>query len=117
MSRELRDHYAQLLGLDSFWLVDDVNLDPDGRRVSIRLEGVSGAQLDCPDCGAQSGRHDLAPERTWRHLDTMGFETVLVARLPRCRCSAISRRPSGVKLRSPHSNPTKVGSGRPGLPK
>ena len=28
----------------------------------------------------------VAPERTWRHLDTMQFVTILRARVPRCRC-------------------------------
>ncbi len=30
---------------------------------------------------------DHAPERTWRHLDTMQFETILKARIPRVNCS------------------------------
>ncbi len=38
--------------------------------------------------GAWLHQADHAPERTWRHLDTMQFETVLVARVPRADCKA-----------------------------
>jgi transposase len=30
--------------------------------------------------------HDHAPEREWRHLDAMGFETILRARMPQLKC-------------------------------
>ncbi|WP_390630432.1 transposase family protein [Roseiconus lacunae] len=29
----------------------------------------------CPECSKQCARYDTAPERTWRHLDTMQFKT------------------------------------------
>jgi len=40
----------------------------------------------CPECGASMNRHDLSPKRKWRHLDSMGFETILFARIPRANC-------------------------------
>ena len=83
---ELNAHYRLLLGLDSNWEVRDVDLSLEGLRVEIVLEFV-GHALVCPECGQTSGRHDLAPERQWRHLDTMQFETVLRARVPRCACA------------------------------
>jgi len=39
----------------------------------------------CPECGDECPVHDRGPERPWRHLDTMQFETLLQARLPRAR--------------------------------
>lgn len=30
--------------------------------------------------------HDYDQERRWRHLDTMQFETQILARVPRCTC-------------------------------
>lgn len=56
-------------------------------RVDIHLE-YGGGPLACPECGQSCGRADLAPKRTWRHLDTMQFSTELVARVPRCNCPA-----------------------------
>lgn len=82
----LPEHYRLLLGLDEAWEVESVELDLEGKRVQIRLSHRGGA-IACPDCGAGYPRHDLAPERTWRHLDTMQFETLLQARVPRCQCS------------------------------
>ncbi|WP_391580975.1 transposase family protein [Bythopirellula polymerisocia] len=44
--------------------------------------------MTCPECGAQCVITDHSPERTWRHLDTMPFETLLRARTPRAKCKA-----------------------------
>lgn len=82
----LGQHYAQLLGLQSPWKVTDVDLDLEGNRVSIRVEHPNGMKVNCPDCGCDCTIADRAPERRWRHLDTMQFETQLVARTPRADC-------------------------------
>lgn len=81
----VKSHYSQLLGLDSSWAVAEVNLDLTGKSVTIFLE-YRGSGGVCPDCGCACGLKDHAPERRWRHLDTMQFETVLVARIPRVNC-------------------------------
>lgn len=83
---QLHEHYRLLLGLDTNWTVASVELSLEGRRVEIRLE-FTGSETRCPDCGATCKRHDLTPERTWRHLDTMQFETILRARTPRANCT------------------------------
>jgi transposase len=82
---ELTKHYSMLLGLDHAWQVTNVQLTMEDKLVEIRL-GHSGQALFCPDCGGQCPRHDYGPERTWRHLDTMQFETRIVARIPRTNC-------------------------------
>ena len=79
-------HYSQLLGLGSAWLVDDVDLSLQDQRVVIRLRHDSSVPVSCPECGQACKLHDHAPERRWRHLDTMQFETVLSARVPRSKC-------------------------------
>ena len=79
---DIKTHYSQLLGLDSSWQVSKVNLVLTGNQVVIQLEH-SGGKLRCPDCDGECSRKDLAPERTWRHLDTMQFKTELKARIPR----------------------------------
>jgi transposase len=99
---ELHTHYRLLLGLDSHWEVQEVNLSLEDCRVEIVLEFV-GRELVCPDCGQASGRHDLAPERSWRHLDTMQFETAIRARVPRCACAKCGVKTIAVPWAGKHS--------------
>jgi len=86
MSELTTDHYKMLLGLDESWSVDSVIFEPEQKRVTVKIFYV-GRQLCCPDCEAQSPQADLAPERKWRHLDTMQFATEIHARVPRSKCS------------------------------
>jgi len=83
--QSLSSHYHQLLGLPSTWSVENVNLSMSGKQVEIRL-AFTGKQSECPICGQSWLIYDHAAEQRWRHLDTMQFETILVARLPRCQC-------------------------------
>src|ERR1700748_1098640 len=82
---ELTDHYRQLLGLDTSWKVDQVDFSLSEKKVEIKLSHVGG-RLVCPECGDDCTQADLAPEREWRHLDTMQFQTILRARVPRAQC-------------------------------
>lgn len=79
-----RELYAHLLGLKTPWSVEDVKLDMPGKRVEVVLVS-DAAKLTCPECGDACGRYD-SRERKWRHLDTMQFQTVLVAEVPRVDC-------------------------------
>lgn len=79
------EHYEQLLGLRSPWSVVKVDLNMEELRVDIYVEHLE--QTDkCPECGASCRIYDQAAERTWRHLDTMQFETLLHASTPRVEC-------------------------------
>jgi transposase len=102
MEPSLTMHYAMLLGLDDSWKVSEVKLEMEVKRVAIRLEHAGGP-LACPECGAACTRADLAPERTWRHLDTMQFETVLTARVPRSDCKACGVKTCAVPWAGKHS--------------
>ena len=87
MVESLHDHYRRLLGLQTPWEVSDVKLDLAQQRVQIRLNWIEGYQQgNCPECGKSVRLYDLAPERRWRHLDTMQFETLLITRTPRIQC-------------------------------
>ena len=85
MSPSLNSHYSLLLGLNTPWKVAKVNLEMEQSRVVIDVRHGSG-KVACPDCGKLSSQRDLAPSRSWRHLDTMNFETIIQARIPRCNC-------------------------------
>jgi len=86
MDSELQKHYAQLLGIGSPWEVKGVELKLEARRVEIELSWHWGAAAKCPECARECSIHDCAPERTWRHLDTMQFTTLIRARTPRSDC-------------------------------
>lgn len=98
----LSKHYGQLLGLDDAWQVRQVELSLEEQRVVIRLEHRQGQPVCCPGCDEQRPLKDHAPERTWRHLDTMQFETVLTARLPRTDCPECGVKTIGVPWAAPH---------------
>ena len=86
MDSELQKHYALLLGVGSPWEVKTVNLKLEAKEVDIELGWQWGAAATCPECGRECSIHDSAPERTWRHLDTMQFTTLIRARTPRSKC-------------------------------
>ena len=83
---ELHQHYRALLGLTDGWKVLSVDLSITEKRLLIVLE-QTGESVLCPECGTTCPRHDHGPTRQWRHLDTMQFETLLEARLPRASCA------------------------------
>ena len=86
MDSELQKHYALLLGVGSPWEVKTVELKLQEKKVEIELGWQWGAAAQCPECGRECSIHDCAPERTWRHLDTMQFTTLIRARTPRADC-------------------------------
>jgi transposase len=86
MDSELQQHYALLLGVGSPWEVKTVELKLEQKQVEIELGWQWGAATQCPECGRECSIYDCAPERRWRHLDTMQFETVIRARTPRADC-------------------------------
>lgn len=83
-------YYQQLHGLSSTWKVGDVDLSMLGRQVVIKL-AYTGKKISCPECGETCSIYDQAPEQKWRHLDTMQFEPIPVARLPDVNCKVTWR--------------------------
>jgi len=99
---KLTEHYSMLLGLDAAWIVSDVSLSLEENRVEITVTHVGGS-VACPECGTGCTIADHAPERTWRHLDTMQFETRLRARVPRTDCKACGVKTTSVPWAGKHS--------------
>ena len=99
---QLTEHYRLLLGLDASWKVSEVTLFLEEKRVDILLVHRGGA-VTCPECDGGCGIADHGPERTWRHLDTMQFETVLRARTPRTKCKTCGVKTVTVPWAGKHS--------------
>src|SRR6266498_481497 len=80
-----RELYAHILGIESPWTVEEVELRLEQGEILVRVERKQGAPLKCPECGGEGARYDVS-ERQWRHLDTCQYQTILVAAVPRMRC-------------------------------
>jgi transposase len=79
-----REFYRVILGLKEPWQVQAVHVDVGGRKVEVRVGYEEGTLWACPESRERLPVHDHV-ERTWRHLDTCQFETVLICRVPRLR--------------------------------
>jgi transposase len=95
--------YQHLLGLQSPWFVERVELDTKAQRVSVYAEHRKDATFKCPECGSACPLHDHDEERSWRHLDSCQFETHLRARIPRVKCDAHGVRQARVPWAEPKS--------------
>ncbi len=85
---ELQEHYELLLGLIPPWAVVRVNLDLPEKKVIIDVEYPFESTVSCRESGCECACRvkDHREERTWRHLDTMQFETLVKCRVPRSDC-------------------------------
>jgi transposase len=79
-----REFYGVILGLKEPWEVKEVKVDAGVQKVEVRVGYREGTLWACPERRERLPVHDHV-ERSWRHLDTCQFETVLVCRVPRLR--------------------------------
>jgi len=81
-----RELYRQILGIESPWYVERVDLQLKQGEVHVYLEHDIGANWSCPECGRACALFDHQAERQWRHLDTCQYRTILHAQVPRSDC-------------------------------
>jgi transposase len=81
-----RQLYQQILGLASPWVVERVELELKAEAVHVFVGHPASATWSCAECGRACPLHDHGPERTWRHLDTCQYRTLLHAAAPRTNC-------------------------------
>jgi transposase len=74
--------YKELLKLDENWQIKNVEIDETTKKVLIHMEFIATTAL-CPFSKELCPIYDHAPVRSWRHLDTMQYQTWLVASVPR----------------------------------
>ena len=80
MVSELQKPYALLIGVGSPWEVKNVALTIQEKQVVIELGWQWVPAPQCSEGDRECCIHDFATERTWRHLDTMPFTTLIRAR-------------------------------------
>lgn len=77
--------YAALLGVTEPWGVDLVEMKLEAGEVHVWVALPARTRWVCPECLAAAPIHDHQ-ERSWRHLDTCQFRTLVHARVPRLNC-------------------------------
>lgn len=87
MVETIYQHYEQLLGITVPWQVTSVELNHAAKSVTIRVAWPDRTAVPCPVCAELCTIASHREERSWRHLDTMQFATILQCRVPRARCA------------------------------
>lgn len=84
----MQDHqlYAQILGVSAPWHVARVELHLTEGSIDVFLEHAPGVQFACSKCGKPSALYDHQPSRSWRHLDTCQYRTLVHTEPPRTTC-------------------------------
>ena len=82
-----RELYRQILGIESPWFVERVELELAKGEVRVYVDHSKDADWTCPECGRSCRLYDHQAQRRWRHLDTCQYRTVLHAQVPRSDCS------------------------------
>ena len=78
--------YTEILGLRAPWYVTDVELRIKQGDVTVMIEAHSNTQHACPRCGERSPGYDTR-RRSFRHLDTCEYKTIIIVDVPRVRCA------------------------------
>lgn len=82
----IEEFYGQSIGVKTPWRVINVSIHPEAKEVRITVQCASGETWIDPQTGRRAEIKDWH-ERTWRHLDTCEFTTVVSARVPRVKLS------------------------------
>lgn len=98
-----RQLYEQILGIVSPWVVERVELQLEEGEVHVHLTHGSDTTWACAECGRECPLHDHTPQRTWRHLDTCQYQTLLHAATPRTACPEHGVRAVRLPWAEPHS--------------
>jgi len=78
-----KDLFTQALGVQAPWEIKEVRMDLEAGRVEVEVECSQTVWAD-PETKQRLHIHGYE-KRRWRHLDTMQFETIIVAKVPRLK--------------------------------
>ena len=100
--------YQQLLGLTAPWAVQRVEVDPAQTEVRVYVAPAPDTRLACPECQQPCPGYDTRDPRRWRHLDSCGFTTWVLAEVPRVQCPTHGVRSVAIPWASPSSRFTQA---------
>lgn len=98
-----RSVYATILGLQAPWEVERVELKAVEEAVHVFVHEAAGTPFACPECATAAPIYDHV-DRSWRHLDTCQFQTLLHAAVPRVSCPTHGVRTIQVPWAERHSH-------------
>jgi len=81
--------FHELLGLGTDWSVSELHYlkgKPSEVRIVIKAQESLACGMTCATDGSSLHRYDLAPTRTWRHLNIFEHECYIECQLPRMKC-------------------------------
>ena len=100
---ESTELYQQILGITAPWFVESVEINHAETTVTVSLAHPTQAGLFCcPKCQQAASIYDHHQARTWRHLDTCQFQTLLTASVPRVNCTACGVHTVQIPWAAPH---------------
>ena len=82
---ETKKLLQKVLNLPQEWKIGDVSII-DETKIHIQIIYTSKEGV-CKKTGEICPVYDYRPERKWRHLDFLGFQTYLLCRVPRIKNS------------------------------
>jgi transposase len=97
--------YEQLLGLSKPWSVSSVDIDMEKLLITVHIECAKGEVWADPKTQTRAHIHSWNT-RTWRHLDTCQFETLITAQIPRLTMADGSTQEVAIPWAGPHSRIT-----------
>jgi transposase len=86
--------FHEMLGLGSDWSVSELHYLKNKQsevRIVIESQDSLESSMTCPVDGSSFSRYDLAPKRTWRHLNIFQHECYIECRLPRMKCNSCGK--------------------------
>lgn len=76
--------FEKLVNVRKPRFISDIDIDQKELIVTLTLD-IDISVCKCPQCGKKAKIYDKR-HRTWRHLDTMEFKTIIAADIPRVQC-------------------------------
>lgn len=79
--------YEELLQIKAPWFVEKVEFALKKKRVDVFISHEDETKFPCPKCNGLCSVYDHTSPRSFRHLDTMQYQTILHCQIPRIECA------------------------------